>query len=240
MKTFLINLARSKERLALMDRRLKALGVAYERIEAVDGKSLSRGQIASSYAGFRSWCACGCRMPRGVLGCALSHLAVYQKIVKEQLPCALILEDDLIIDSQLKDAITRIEAFVEPSRRQIILLSDLMNEARPGRVGIFPTALALCTDGYVITFAAAKEILWQNMPVIVPADGWGRWHMRGDVELYKSFPPVVRQDIENIRSEINGWIGKQKSPSRYKKLLRLPYRVPGRFMDWLLWKLTGK
>ena len=78
MKVFLINLDRDQERLKAADAQLKALGVEYEWIPAVYGKSLSQEEKQRKVNRFRWWCAVGRSMTDGELGCALSHAAVYR------------------------------------------------------------------------------------------------------------------------------------------------------------------
>lgn len=95
----LLNLRRSPERLAEAARALGALGLAFERIEAIDGSSLGEAELRrhapeAPRAFFKTL------MP-GEVGCALTHRAALARIVEAGWPCALVLEDDAEPDATL-------------------------------------------------------------------------------------------------------------------------------------------
>ncbi len=98
---FVINLKRSKERRARAQEVLGSLGLAYEFIEAVDGNDLSEREVAEirrNSADPRTRLRGGTNsLSRGEIGCALSHLKVFELIVKDNLDYACIMEDDLVI-----------------------------------------------------------------------------------------------------------------------------------------------
>ncbi len=98
---FVINLKRSRERRDRMEDRLGSLGLKHTFIEAVDGNELSDQDILEIQAKASSlqkkWPNRG-PVLRGEIGCALSHLKVYEKVVNENLDYACILEDDVCID----------------------------------------------------------------------------------------------------------------------------------------------
>ena len=98
---FVINLKRSEERRTRVQEALDSLGLAYEFIEAVDGNDFSDGEVAEIQAGQSDWSkrlSAGRPILRGEIGCALSHLKAYEKVVHENLDYACILEDDMIVD----------------------------------------------------------------------------------------------------------------------------------------------
>ena len=76
MKAFLINLDRDTERLAAADAQLRRLGIAYERVKAVDGKDLSRAEIRRNVARTRALWANGSMYTPGQIGCWLSHTGI--------------------------------------------------------------------------------------------------------------------------------------------------------------------
>lgn len=94
-KVFVINLARSNERLANIKAQLDAINVPFERIDAVDGAQLTdqdieqiapKSIIENHY--FRP-------LGKGEIACALSHKKAWQQIIDDDLDFAIILEDDL-------------------------------------------------------------------------------------------------------------------------------------------------
>lgn len=87
MKVYLINLDRSPERLAHMQALLDGLGIAFERIPAVDGRTLTADDLAGA----------GPSMSRGEIGCFLSHLQAWSLIAAGREPFSAVVEDDIHI-----------------------------------------------------------------------------------------------------------------------------------------------
>lgn len=96
-KVFVINLDRSPERLLEIDKKLKALNINYERISAVDGKTLGSEEIKQMTT---AMCARGCTLSS--IGCAMSHINVWKQIIRENLTSALVLEDDAIFSNNFE------------------------------------------------------------------------------------------------------------------------------------------
>ncbi len=93
MKTYVINLDRCTERMRAIAQRLEAIGIAFERVPAVNGLDVPadlRDQFFIDDSDFT-------RLSVGEVGCYASHLVVFQKMLADGLPWALILEDDAII-----------------------------------------------------------------------------------------------------------------------------------------------
>lgn len=110
-KIFLINLARSKDRLACCRAEFNKAGLGFERIEAVEGADLTQEQIEKYYHWSKS--DYYKELSRGEIACYLSHRKVWQKILDEQLDFAVIFEDDIGVSSQTPDAIHLISGIKE-------------------------------------------------------------------------------------------------------------------------------
>jgi hypothetical protein len=83
---FVISLARSVTRREAIERHLSALGLSFECVDAVDGRTLAPETLATVTGPEK--------IPIGQVACALSHLSVYQRIVSREIPVACVLEDD--------------------------------------------------------------------------------------------------------------------------------------------------
>lgn len=195
LKTYLINLDRNPERLEHMREVLDGLGLEYERVAAVDGKALSEAEMAAAFNAKRSYIAKrGYRLCASEIGCSLSHLSVYRKMVEGNIPLALIFEDDIKVEDGFKKALVGAMGEIDVSRRQVALFSCYrMKDMEAGFEGLKRVKSMSCSDGYLITLPAAKAILEYNYPVIVPADDWRKFRKRCGVELYKCLPPTVEQ-----------------------------------------------
>ncbi len=91
-----VNLKRSKDRRSYMQQQLDAYGVRYQFFPAVDGKTLTPQQRAC-YSEEESLRRFGHPLTNREIGCALSHLQIYEKMVAEDIAELLILEDDAVI-----------------------------------------------------------------------------------------------------------------------------------------------
>ncbi len=92
-----VNLKRSKDRRSYMQQQLDAYGVRYQFFLAVDGNALTPQQRAC-YSEEESLRYMKRPLTNGEIGCALSHLQIYEKMVAEGIAELLILEDDAVIE----------------------------------------------------------------------------------------------------------------------------------------------
>ena len=88
-KAYVINLDRSPGRLTAVTENLRKQGLAFERIQAVDGANLSR-LIRRDNA--TSLCANFCT--DGQIGCGMSHMKAWRKVIEDDVDAAMIMEDD--------------------------------------------------------------------------------------------------------------------------------------------------
>jgi len=93
---FIINLARSTERRRKMAEQLSRMKLPHVFYDAVDGRALSSKQQAC-YSGTLRRLFFGHDMTAGEIGCLLSHRQVYRHMIDNDIPVALILEDDAIL-----------------------------------------------------------------------------------------------------------------------------------------------
>lgn len=94
---FVINLDRRPDRLAFMTPRLDALGVPWHRISALDAQTARDDQIAPEVqlTGHRIG------MGRGSQCCAITNFDIFRRIVAEDIPVALIVQDDVALSPDL-------------------------------------------------------------------------------------------------------------------------------------------
>lgn len=197
MKVYLINLARRVERLAYMKSQFVAANIPFERIDAVDGKMITRDDRPKLVNEFRWWCVHGYIARSGEVGCALSHQKVYRKMIDENIGVACILEDDIKIDARFCDMIRAVENFmsVRTPARVLIMTPYKGRGVRDASKPLFTRVdWASSTGGYVLNVEAARRLLEVNTPLVGTADNWGRWARRANIELYNVDPIVCWQD----------------------------------------------
>ena len=90
MHAYVINLARSRDRRAYITAHLNQIGIDHEIVTGIDGHSLDLSDQRIIAPEFHT----NAYLRPARAGCALSHLAVYRKIIEDGLDVALVLEDD--------------------------------------------------------------------------------------------------------------------------------------------------
>lgn len=243
MKTFLINLDKDTDRLRAADTQLRRLGISYERFPAVYGRGLNEGQLSKHIAKFRVLMAHGMMWSPGQIGCTLSHLFLYKQMMDNDIKVATIFEDDVKFSDDFPKALKKVEACIDPLRRQVVLFSDhrdnikqrLANSAE--NVDIIRIHGDICSEAYAITLPAAKEILRINYPMVVMVDAWTRYCRRNHIELFRVEPPFAMQNRTDFNSNL-------EMPLPYStlcgKITWRFWRIVGRVLDEVLFRLTGK
>src|SRR5690606_6601546 len=92
---YLINLDRSPVRLRLFTEQAQSLGLAFERIAAVDGDMLSEEECSA----YQSEGIAG-RVTGAELACCLSHRRVWQTVHVRGEPWGIVFEDDIHINTE--------------------------------------------------------------------------------------------------------------------------------------------
>src|SRR5882757_102341 len=90
---YIVNLARRPDRLERLGGRLDALGIAWQRVEALDAQQASEAELDAVIS------ATG---PLGRLGnadraCTVSHMRAWSALLATDAPFGLVLEDDIYL-----------------------------------------------------------------------------------------------------------------------------------------------
>lgn len=118
-----------------------------------------------------------CYLTRGEIGCSLSHIKIYEDIIKNNLSYAMILEDDAVLSSQLPNFIADFEYIVN-------------KKIKIGSYDIYPVESAT-TTGYVITLEAAKSMVKFLYPIRYEADMFKIFKMCTGTKIFATVPHLV-------------------------------------------------
>lgn len=175
---FVINLKTSRERREACERQLRRLGLTPTFVEAVDGRKMSDAGIAAVVDEEGRLRRAPQPLSKGEVGCYLSHLAVLEKIVAEDIPQALVMEDDLLAGDELPAILDALATkplppydliklgISEPQVKAFTAITPLAGEARLVRHhNVVNSNLA-----YVITKAGAERFLRYARPIRYPVD----------------------------------------------------------------------
>jgi len=154
------------------------------------------------------------RLSRGSVGCALSHQQIYQAIIDEDLPLALVIEDDAVLAPNLAELLADPAPFLFDDRVTMLFYAHHGREeflvSTQDSVPLADGAAVLLpldgkinsTVGYVVTQGAARRLLDVNSPVEFPADGWDQYLHRkalSRMQLVHPSPVGHRDELPSTR-----------------------------------------
>lgn len=232
MHAYVVNLARSLDRRAHITRELKRTRIDYEIVTAVDGRELD---MVDSALIDPSFVAKGV-FPDGSAGCALSHLGIYRKIIEDGLDVALILEDDVILPTDLDKLAEGVGKHL--SAAEVALLSvdcpDPVQLSREGAVRLpGDRQLALPVDisqpgstgAYLITREACERMIKLLLPIRVNADAWQFFYREGALDRLRCVAPMPVLKNADLTSTIGYYsLGNGLRSRLAEPLLR--HRIP--------------
>ena len=181
---FVINMQRDTERRRHMTDRLGELGLVGEFVTAVDGAQLAAAERAA-YDRARALRVYGVEMKDSEIGCYLSHTRIYERMIRENIETALILEDDVEIGEQLP---ALVEELLACSYTQWLVIrldtkrGEVTNPPSPKFRGRQVAALGsgaalfqlrtqvLGVGGYLIRLEGAARMLAYGRRIFMPID----------------------------------------------------------------------
>lgn len=117
---FIINLDIDKKKKNQILSFCKKLNLNCKIINAINGYSLDENEIKEKYSEEKAIADFGKPLTLGELGCSLSHLSIYKKMIDEEIEVAIILEDDIDLTKDFKKVISSIDNL--PQNWELVLL----------------------------------------------------------------------------------------------------------------------
>ena len=229
MKIYIINLATNTERKRFMQQQLDFLSLDATFFPAFNGHSISSEELPLYYNSKWNIRYTGRDLTPGEIGCALSHVHVYQKMMKEKVPIALILEDDAWLTPSIIHILEALEKKTSPDTAIVYGISE-GEKGRHAGILCFPYYLEsckniFCSHAYVITQKAAALLSQELFPIRHPADCWYWLSKHKIIKLYSVKPCLVTQNNISLKSDI--WQNKNLSREKhfYKSVLHKIYRL---------------
>ncbi|SEK68753.1 glycosyl transferase, family 25 [Colwellia chukchiensis] len=160
---YVVNLDAAPARMSTMAAQLNTLGIAYQRITAVNGLDLSAQEIASSYSKTLNRQHFRYNLSLGEIGCYMSHRKIWQLMLDEGIEFAVVLEDDLVIKDKFRQLFAQIDTL---KQFDLIKLADNRNYPAAQKLGLANDlqlvnyhTIPNCTTGYTISLNGAKKLL---------------------------------------------------------------------------------
>ncbi|WP_130835226.1 glycosyltransferase family 25 protein [[Erwinia] mediterraneensis] len=201
MKIFIISLAHSFERRSAMQAQCEMLGLSYEIIDAVNGKDFSKEEV-KKHTRLNNYAF----LP-GEIGCSLSHIYIYKKMLTDNIEEALVLEDDVLLPDNLPNILEKVSIAQEEPK---VLLLSRVNKylKRPVRkvspnIKIHKAHHATTSHSYIINLGAAKNLSQALYPVWITADKWNLFEDLSLIKVEAVIPAPVNLGQAASKSTIN-------------------------------------
>lgn len=170
---FLINLDRSRDRLNKMTARFSELGVAFERVKAVDGNTLSSDHINAVRLQVRGLLP----LSESEVGCFLSHRKCWELIANGHQSYGCVFEDDVLLSDRLKLFLSDSQWIpgdadvvkLETAGDRIWLDTPVIDLAEGFKLGRL-RSVHYRTAGYILSRRAAEHLLSVSQQFYVPVD----------------------------------------------------------------------
>lgn len=177
---FIISLTRSADRRAMVERQMSHLGINFEFFDAVDGKSLPSDRLAKVDFNLARE-TCGHDLSLGEVGCAMSHINIYEVMVEREIPRCVILEDDIYVHMHFKAIVNEVTnknssdiVFLHHGKAKHFPIYSSLPEGYRLAKYLTPSKNSkrgiISTGGYILTLAGAHKLLKIAYPIRMPAD----------------------------------------------------------------------
>lgn len=198
---FVVNLERDTARRESILKECRKYAIEPEIINAVYGKSLTDEELSVMVMDHEEN-----GLTRGEIGCSLSHISIYNRMVHDSIPIALVLEDDAVIGDGILEAIRDIVEFNRTTDKPSIYHMGQPKayiKSFPTRlesITLYPIFRSDLTHGYMINLKAAEKLSKFLFPVRFTADDWKYFKYTQNICIYNVVPHPVFVLSDNTTS----------------------------------------
>jgi glycosyl transferase family 25 len=158
-KVFVINLDKDFDRLNNVYKQFKEYDIRnYERFAGIYGNNLTNDELNNNTTIIGKYIA-----SKNMIGCGISHIKLWEKIVNDNIEKALILEDDFIFKEYFLNRFNKIIADAPIEYDMIYLTSNVIHNKYLKLYDIndnyYKQIFLAQALGYIITLKGAKKIL---------------------------------------------------------------------------------
>lgn len=156
-----------------MELELAKAGMPYEFIEAVDGRLLGEAERSRVYSKWRTRLRYGVGLTSGELGCVLSHIDFFRRVLASYEGIGMVLEDDVALGHDFAAAVQEVaERLLAADGPTLIQLPGLARDLRIGNGNekFVSVSESMGTYAYAINRSAAALLIKAFSPVMMPID----------------------------------------------------------------------
>lgn len=261
LPVYIINLEKDIQKKKYMVNLCDKYGLKYSFINAVDGSRLDDKEINQIVDHKLSLKKLKRKLVKAEIGCLLSHLSIYKKMISDNIEVSLILEDDVNFDHSLIDFFQCYEKL--PLKYDLLLLGHhkALSRDKPGSSNFWskkikidkfeisrPTEVCYGTYGYLITYEGAIKLKDRINKFYLPIDNYTGSDKFSNLYIMQKPIILVNEDFtskytsmterNNMKlSFFNRILNFISKKDIYKKLVILKYNF---FLFWGRFKILKK
>ena len=215
LPVFVINLKKDVERLGWFQREMaeKWTGQPFEVIEGIVGQEISDEEIGVLVDMPQVRRLNGRDSTRAEVGLILSIQYIYQRMSKENIPVAVVFEDDVRLGRRLSQEINVLVHWLETRKDSPTVL--VLSEANKYRrwqarrvqgttVRIMKPLVIYGAYGYLLNQMAAQALLKANRPITRFADDWMGFKKNVKLDVFSVLPHLVgNNDFDRRHSNLS-------------------------------------
>lgn len=232
-RCFVVNLENAVDRRKDISNQLENLNMEYEIFSAVNGRALPEEYIDSIYDKNKAISKAYHDLLLPEMGCALSHIGIYKKMIEQDIPYALILEDDALLGQDVPEVLDLLSKKIDKTDSHVVLLSYARRYINSKIANVndqFKLAQIYRgvggTHGYFLTNAAAKSLVNYLLPLWVVADKWEYFQNNKVAQIDALLPYCIGHSIYAAESVI-----------QFKENREHTYRPIGYLLKkWFYWQ----
>ena len=209
--SYVINLAENTMRMDNSARQLTARSIPFERIDAVNGWALSESEIGLAYDAAVNRRRAKHPLLRPEIGCYLSHVTAWRRIVEGKSAGGFIFEDDFLATEDLAEVLSRLcEDERDWDMVKLFSLDQAPRTVTRRRLGprhevVVPFRVPACTMGYGLTREAARHLVKRAIPFFRPVDEDQKFFWETGLRVALVLPsPVQVGDQQAMTGTIGG------------------------------------
>jgi glycosyl transferase family 25 len=208
-----INLADNTARMANSARQLQAQGIAFERVDAVNGWAMDAAEVARVYDAAANARRAKYPLVRPEIGCYLSHVAAWARIAEGPAAGGFVFEDDFRADDTLGEVL-RLLSESAPDWDMVKLFSFdaaprvlSRRPLGPRHELVVPYRVPTCLIGYGLTREAAGHLAATSVPFCRPVDEDQKFFWETGLRVALVLPPPV---VVGDQQTVTGTIGTER------------------------------
>jgi glycosyl transferase family 25 len=213
---YVINLEKNVQRMENSALQLDAAGLAWERIEAVNGWELPDEEVARVYDASRNARDGKQPLVAPEIGCYLSHISAWERIADGSASGGFVFEDDFAADDTLSEKLGLLSAD-QDDWDMVKLFSfdpappmEWVKNLGSYQVGV-PYRVPTCLIGYGLTKAAAAHLAGRATPFFRPVDEDQKFVWETGLRVALVLPPPI---LVGDQLTVTGTIGNERRSAR--------------------------